>query len=586
MDNYQYPSITLSRRHTGDKNLAELYRGEANKLLYQLKNLMKFRQLGQLKMTRLFTDGTIITAWSIFGQDFVNVDVSRTTPVSIAEPVVPEIPGQCTITFINLSSYVQPMRYPGVIMAGEVEGIDYHKTYYTIDASNCPTCKDIAWEFLFRYLQSSPLVPLSEPPLPISTRIEWPIEPLHRHDYDANGLLLDHDGTDHTVYSPEPSAWGEIIKRGTDAGGTYIIWKAYTEARGGIISRTGLGIMRLVARIKDGQDLEKCAQNARIEVDCCIKSDEDRPVVIHWEKCIISDWCAAPSSTPMSVLAYFQHWSWIEMYLKANGDGCIPYEWSLSGMGEIVPTWGNRKFVTYKVPAGEFYARGCRTQLVITSDDRCGTSDSIFFKSCCDSSPVPLLIGYTSLIMGCGESQTLTASGGCGPYSWAVTGGVGSITQDGVYTAPTTNPNCQNPTITVTECCGNSADVKLAVNCNPPDYALCASTLSFSGATCVGTDCNADGSASKIVYFCDGSIGVEEYGSQYGWWCYCDKGANCEPCTPDTILAVAQEYTVLMGVGGCPAPPPYWNVVKDLRTQDMKDAGCCPLNPFTGLPYD
>lgn len=579
MDNYQYPSVTLSRRYTGDRDLSTLYRGESDKLLYQLKNLMQFRQLGQLKMTRLFTDGTVITAWSIFGQDFVNVDVSRTIPVDITEPVVPETPGQCTITFVNLPSYVQPMRYPGVIMAGEVEGVDYHKTYYTIDTSNCPTCRDIVWEFLFRYLQSSPLVPLPEPPLPISTRIEWPIEPLHRHDYDANGLLLDHDGTDHTVYSLEPSAWGEIIKRGTDDGGTYIIWKAYTEAKGGIISRTGLGIMRLIARIKDGADLEMCAQNARIEVDCCLKDDVYRPLEMHWTKCTLSAWCPAPDVTFLSELIKFQYWSWIEMPLKAAGDSCIPYEWTLSGMGEIVPTWGDKKTVLYKVPTWQFTSRDCREQLSISVDDRCGTSDSVLFKSCCDSDPAPLSMGYTSLLMSCSGKQTLTANGGCGPYDWSLSGGgtlvpssLGSGTA--IYTAPATNANCaNNPTIQVTDCCGATAEIKLAVNCYIGGTAL---RYCFDEVyTCIinAPACDPFTSDHRVIsryewstYSCDGVL-ISWDESNVDGCCQnfeCPSGCHFVYCPPGTT----QPYGV-----------------KDLRTQAMKNGGCCPINPITGLPY-
>ena len=66
----QYPSVWVNRKYRGDRELAESYRGEGNKLLYQLKNLMTFRNLGQLKMERRFTDGTKIIVKSVC---FVNM---------------------------------------------------------------------------------------------------------------------------------------------------------------------------------------------------------------------------------------------------------------------------------------------------------------------------------------------------------------------------------------------------------------------------------------------------------------------------------------------------------------------------------
>jgi len=89
---YQYPSTSLSRRSNNpdDPSVAR-YRGEASKLLYELKNLMSFRKLGQLKMTRVFADGTVIVAKSHFGQDsvFINVPVRGVIPDIVTAEVYP-----------------------------------------------------------------------------------------------------------------------------------------------------------------------------------------------------------------------------------------------------------------------------------------------------------------------------------------------------------------------------------------------------------------------------------------------------------------------------------------------------------------
>ncbi len=134
---YQYPSVTVSRKIRGDDlDYAAQFNGEANKLLYELKNLMKFRKLGQLKMTRPFQDGTVITAYSVFGLDFITIDVERAVPsIRIEE--------QCTVTLLNLPDIVQPMRYPGQIRTDEIAGTDYIKTYYIADVARCRTVQPL-----------------------------------------------------------------------------------------------------------------------------------------------------------------------------------------------------------------------------------------------------------------------------------------------------------------------------------------------------------------------------------------------------------------------------------------------------------
>lgn len=77
----------------------------------------------------------------------------------------------------------------------------------------------------------------------------------------------------------------------------------------------------------------------------------------------------------------------------------------------------------------------------------------------------PLTIGGSSQ-MSTDGTQTLTATGGTGPYTWSVVaGGVGINPSTGAYTAPTSNPNCTaNPTICVTDSTGQNSCMQIAVN--------------------------------------------------------------------------------------------------------------------------
>ncbi len=82
-----------------------------------------------------------------------------------------------------------------------------------------------------------------------------------------------------------------------------------------------------------------------------------------------------------------------------------------------------------------------------------------------------LEIDYTNLQMSCGGSQNLSASGGCPPYTWSLSGG-GTLTPSGgdntnaTYVAPGNNANCtDNPTIILTDCNRNIAGIWIAVNC-------------------------------------------------------------------------------------------------------------------------
>src|SRR3990170_6497468 len=240
---YQYPSTSVTWSHKGDTTIASRYRGDGNKLLYELKNGMKFNRLGQNKMTRIFTDGTVITAKSHFGHDIVEIDVSKTITV---------IEISCTITFIDIPDIVAPMRYPGEIHEGEIEGIDYIKTYYTFDISRCNTCNneaDFALTFQFH----------------TDTQIDY---------YDS-------EPDNHCIYSQDAGCSGEVIEQGEDGVGKYIIWKVYTESSNH--NRSGLGYVSITASISDlGTEEVICTIDYIVQVDCCEKSGLEQPE-IYWE---------------------------------------------------------------------------------------------------------------------------------------------------------------------------------------------------------------------------------------------------------------------------------------------------------------
>ena len=224
---YQYPSTILTRSCLGDKEYASRFRGESDVLLYQLKNLMKFRQLGQLKMTRVFMDGTVITARSVFGHDFIEIDTSK----SIAIRGVVSEQQTCTITLLDLPSIVQPMKYPGEIHAGEIEGVDYIKVYYTIDVSKCDGCADEAWN-------------LCDANVPECDQFRFVMSGVPSVVGDTNN---------HCIHG---SCHAQLISHGIDGVGKYLIFKVFTEwsfadPSAMVYSRSGLGYMLLKGRIED-----------------------------------------------------------------------------------------------------------------------------------------------------------------------------------------------------------------------------------------------------------------------------------------------------------------------------------------------
>jgi hypothetical protein len=591
----RYPSAGVSWNLIGDPAYCQKFAGEAKIMLYQLKNRMNLAvpKLKSFMDKRSPEPGTTIMVKSIFGQDFIEISTGVGLGAGGKEI--------CNITFIDFPLYVPPMRNPGEIRVGEVEGVDYFKTYYSVDKHKCRTCGEISWEFLFRYLQSSPLVPAT---VPISTRVEWPIEPLHHHDYDVDGLLLDHDGTDHTIYSMGPPAWGEVISQGSDSKGTYIVWKAYTEtvltgAEHIPLSRSGLGIMRLVARIRDNTGVEICAQNERIEVDCCLK-DLDRRLVWLWDESVQfpgpREFTLSGGNiyykTPDSVIDLDQLY-WYGAYgsgafwvLPEFLGGCLPFEWKLEGPGTLtVPKDPANTFsASYKPPVG--WVSACQNQKVtIRVKDRCGIEDVLVTDSCCEQAQPPE-IGYTSLVMGCGDQQTLSASG-CGPFSWSCTSGTivpsGIKNENALYTAPDSNVDCGfHPIITLTDCCGNSKTLNLYANCDHTvggvAYRL-FTQMAFDNCHWQDDHWEFNGQYSRTDYDCDGGV-VNYVEGPYGLHSIGTTAPYCTDCSSLTNYCCDVFVTCTTYIG-CSQACGYF----DVRNAAQKANGCCPINPGTGLPF-
>lgn len=229
-------------------------------------------------------------------------------------------------------------------------------------------------------------------------------------------------------------------------------------------------------------------------------------------------------------------------------------------------------------------------------------------KGCSEISKVTFALLYDSLIMGCDEEQIFQVnpdSPGCPPYVWELSGGGELIdNEDGsaTYTSPPTNPNCvSNPTITLTDDVGNTTQVKLAVNCYNYGTAYTWyfwSRQPFYDVNCPPSEAHPTGVCGWDICAdlrkCDGALSEHcnpalsfykqcQETSYSGSMC-CLEGGPCEEsnCGPECGWMVPK-FLIYNGGSGNSGHPN--NSVEDIRTEEMKAAGCCPLNPITGLPF-
>lgn len=565
---YQDKRAPVSFSFLGDMNLCYRYLGDAKNLLWSVKNALSLNKQMQGEGERRFPDGTQIRVKCVYGIDYVQID----TTVRVAEAVVPS----CTITLITFPAQVAPMRNLvadygiGTIDPGEVAGIDYWKTYYLVTLENCPNCSDISWDLTFKF--------------------DMPAEPLHFHN-DATIPQMGvpaggDDPSNHMVYSGSFPAKAEIISSGQDQAGTYIIWKAYTESplQGESYPRNGLAIFLITGKILNGTDI-LCTQNQEIKVDCCLKDAAHRPVEIWWE-----DWgtcqpfimhpgvlynaiCLAPKTMPMGgshgLIWYACTHPYQPFYSIPEIKGtCLPVTWKLTGVTFLGYDRTHDNSI-YLNCAGAT----CHTHASITLTDRCGGTYVIQVRSCCEECDPLEVKGFPG--MGCGQQQQFSASGGCGPYKFTCSNG--SITEDGLYTAPATNPDCGNATITVEDCCGNTADFAVSLNCYADGMAL--QEVRF-----VLCDVVVNPNPPPDVYYY-GLIEVEYWdcsGQSLGIGCYTAAGTqgpcpNCYsgPCDCSKYEDPPGGYHCTHGeqafqCGHCQCGS------QDLRSQAMKDQGCCP----------
>ena len=204
--------------------------------------------------------------------------------------------------------------------------------------------------------------------------------------------------------------------------------------------------------------------------------------------------------------------------------------------------------------------------------------------------------------MSCGGSQPLSASGGCPTYTWSLSGGGSlSVLQGGAttYTAPSNNSGCsQNATITATDKCRNTASITLAVNCYSGAPAAYRRWECSQGETS-NYQCNfwVIGCSYNTIFYdydCHGNYYAWEI-CPYGLWCtyWREKpylGMSCEPV--DSVMPGILKWNN----SGCGYPECCYNneqyvpyacgQTEDLRTPQMIQQGCCPMNPYTGLPFD
>jgi len=586
------PSTTLSRKYNQGDPYAELFRGEARKLLYELKIHMGLRNLGQLKMTRIFTDGTRVIAWSFINlitnvsQDFVRIDTSRTTVgFAISDP------RRCSITFMDLPDIVAPMRYPGEIHAGEVSGTDYLKIYYTIDVSECSACEEEAWN-------------LCDINVPECDQFKFVLGGIPSVGENLN---------DHCIYSAS-TCHAQLIDHGIDGVGRYLIFKVFTEwgwvtPENLIYSRSGLGYMLLKGKIEDANGNVICEVQDTLMVDCCHKPESERQVIL-WDESLTfpfpREWINTGGNnyykTPATLAnANLLYWygafgSGAFWVLPESLGSCYPFTWELEGLGELKVSDDTASAVY--VPPDNWVDLGMETPTPITIRvrDRCGSEDSVTTEiyDCCWQAQ-PLSIDYTSLQMECDGIQNFDAVGGCGPYSWSLSGGGSlSIIQGSAttYTAPSSNAGCSNnATITLTDKCGTSTSIQIAIDCysNPYTVAyktiLCGAPPGVSTYVCNFGDIGCLYGSDKNLYNCHGDyLGWEICADCSGYERHAGLGETCSPFSdvfPGSLYDNGADP-------GCDTPisiPYECNQTWDVRTGAMVTDGCCPINPYTGLPF-
>jgi hypothetical protein len=617
----RYPSTAVSWNIVGNRQAAVRYLGAAKQLLWSVKNRMRLGGLKSFADRHQYSDGTEVKVWSTFGQDFIKITVGGGFPSCIVQlyDLPKEIPPMMWYNpyhpahelFVKVDDHWTITKPNGDT---EVEGIDYVKTYYSYSMTDCPSCSPLD----FTIGKSERFGSIPAPSYDGSHR---PF--IYKSEKDNGELIYNYEGDmvphfmgygpppdppvpedplNHVIYSFWGDAGAEILLFDSDDKGSYFLWKAYTEWASSShpitieFSATGLGYMLMKGFINNGGIILCESKPSIIKVDCCLKTEDERQVRI-WVPseallCIPGapfmfvdgrKYCEPPDTIGL------YHLMWAATYKEAVFwlfpdifGGCIPMEWTITGPGSLI-TGGFNTTATYKKPDWWGQAFSC-DQITITVRDRCGTEEKIITDCCGDPrwNLGTLLISYDSLLMGCGTTQEIVGMGGCPPYSWSISG-VGSLVPTApdddpanarmTYHGPATNSGCDNSTITLTDCCGDTVSVSFALNCwSGSDQALILCEHFMCEDNCPAW---WRGYIRVTAYNCDGNVDTVT--------CYSPTGYGAQPCdcsVPDLLTCL-------------PIPPPWCmncpgdacDVLYDIRTPEMIEGGCCPLNPLTGLPY-
>ena len=571
----------------GNEGLARMYINEASNFLYILKNRMNVGGIESLSHNYVLPDGTTIHVSSGYGNNQIIINSPPDKEPAVVLQPTEEGPPSCNLIFIKMPSVVQPMKNPGRIVAGEVQGVDYIKTFFKTNLENCPDCQPIRWSWAYKFKK--------------------PFEALHYHDNNTTPVTDEPDN--HLVYSLNPPPYFQIIKKGAQGTNGYIVWKAFTENPDPLrpysnygISRTGEAVILVKAEILDANGIPLCHKEQKVLVDCCKKDPSLRKTEIWWEgvncnctpfmiypeAAVCGAICKAPNVMALGGFSGLIEYACVSPQQPLYGipdilGECLPLEWTLEGPFEF---WGGTNKNSNLIYLN-CLSSGCEAGGSITLRDRCGGEYRIDLQSCCATCD-PISLSYTSLLMSCGQSQDFSVLGGCAPYTWAITSGGGTITQSGHYIAPATNVNCtDNPTIQVTDCCGNVASVSLAINCYSGAEAA-TSPVSLGDLDC---KCISPGGCSQGVC-CKFHLIVKKYKCDGTLLSNCDITQDCSsyplpgdctnPYYTNTLCWAGHDCNTLQ-CGGC--SPYTCNAINDCRTVAMKQNGCCPLNPETGLPY-
>ena len=204
------------------------------------------------------------------------------------------------------------------------------------------------------------------------------------------------------------------------------------------------------------------------------------------------------------------------------------------------------------------------TQKIIKERVCCPTNKACDGK--CLGCPAPT-IGYTSQQMSCSGTQTLTHSGGGagGKYTWSADYGTFSTPTGAsvVYTAPSANAECAaNPTITLTDCCGHTGTLKIAVNCYGVEEGAVRIWTGYYCDEINPTTFNCY--LYNYTYLCNGTL-APTFPCKLGR----QTDTSCNKCYTTEGAANCSSLATAMNVLVAASPV-------DLRTSAMKTNGCCP----------